>query len=89
VEPSSFSIEFHEHLPLERRQYCLDRLVDAGASVESKGERTFRIVVLKRGELAKVGWTLFHTHFSHLCRVIATSGAAEIRADAYPKPSKA
>jgi hypothetical protein len=88
MEPSSFTIEFPERLPSEKRQYCLDHLADAGASVESQGEQTFRIVCSKRAQLAMVGWALFHTHFSRLCRVVASSGSAEVRADAYQRPPK-
>lgn len=88
MEPSSFTIEFPEHLARDKRQYCLDRLTDEGAVVEPQGERVFRVVCSKTTQLTFVGWTLFHTHFADLCRVIATSGDAELRADAYPKPSR-
>jgi hypothetical protein len=32
---------FPEHLPHEKRRYCLDQLADAGASIEQDGERVF------------------------------------------------
>jgi hypothetical protein len=35
-----------------------------------------------------VGWLLFNTHFANLCQVISTSGVAEAKASAYPKPAK-
>ena len=33
MEPASFTIEFPEHLPPEKRKYCLDQLSNTGASV--------------------------------------------------------
>jgi hypothetical protein len=86
MEPASFTIEFPEHLPREKRQYCLDQLSATGASVEPKSERVFRIICSKPNQHAHVGWALFQTHFSSLCRVIGTSGGAEDRATAYAKP---
>lgn len=88
MESGSFTIEFSEHLPREERDYCLGRLSDLGASLERRDERTFRVVCVKPNQLAHVGWSLFHTHFANLCRVIATSGTAQNLAGAYPKPSK-
>lgn len=88
MEPSSFTIEFHENVPRDKQRYWLDRLADAAVSVESQDERTFRVVCSKRTQLAMVGWSLFHSHFARICRVIAASGLAELRADAYPRPSK-
>jgi hypothetical protein len=87
MEQASFTIEFPEHLPREKWQYCLTQLTDTGAAVEQETERVFRVICSKRKQLAHVGWALFHTHFSNLCRVVATSGEAENRASAYPKPS--
>jgi hypothetical protein len=52
-----------------------------------KSERVFLVVCLRPQQLAHVGWFLFHSHFQNLCRVISTSGGAEARASAYPKPS--
>jgi hypothetical protein len=86
MEPPSFTIEFLEHLPPERRQYCLAQLGDTGAAVEQIGDRVYCVVCSKPKQLAHVGWALFHTHFSSLCRVIATSGEAEDRASTYLKP---
>src|ERR1700680_1678194 len=86
MEPSSFTIEFPEHVPYGKRQYCLDCLADDGGLVESQGDRTVQITCLKRSQWATRGWSLFHMHFSNLCRVIAASGAAEARATAYSKP---
>jgi len=77
---------FPEHLPHEKRRYCLDQLADAGASIEQDGERVFRVTCSKPTQLRRVGWALFHTHFVNICRVIETSGVAEARASAYSKP---
>jgi hypothetical protein len=86
VESASFTIEFPEHLPRAKWQYCLNQLSDTGASIEETGDRLFRVVCSKPKQLAHVGWTLFHTHFRDLCRVVAVSGGAEAQASAYPKP---
>jgi hypothetical protein len=86
MERASFTVEFPEHLPREKWQHCLTQLSDTGAAVEQENERVFRVVCSKPKQLAHVGWALFHTHFSNLCRVIATSGKAEDRAGRYPKP---
>ena len=88
MEPASFTIEFPEHLPTEKQKYCLDQLSNTGASVERHADHVFRVVCSKPSELAHVGWVLFHTHLSDLCRVISTSGGAEARASAYQKPPK-
>jgi hypothetical protein len=87
IEPSSFTIEFPEHLAREKEQYCIDFLTNYGGSVEALAERRFRIVCSKRPVLAKVGWALFHTHFKDLCRVVAVSGSAENRKTPYTKPT--
>ena len=84
---SSFTIEFSEHLPSEKRQYVIGRLHDAGASIEPVSDRVFRVICLKNKELEHVGWALFHTHFSDCCRIIDTSGKAENKASAYAKPA--
>jgi len=85
---SSFTVEFPEHVSYEKRQYCLTQLGESGASVQPQSERVFRIICKKPNELARVGWALFHTHFTNVCHVVRTSGLAEDRARAYPKPSK-
>lgn len=86
MEPSSFTIEFAEHITIEKQRYCLDPLAELGSEVKAQGERRFEIACPKPSELAMVGWSLFQTHFSRLCRVVATSGSAEARATAYLKP---
>jgi hypothetical protein len=83
----SFTIEFAEHLPSKKSQYCLTQLRNAGASVVPQNDRTFLIVCSKPNQLAHVGWLLFHSHFQNLCRVISTSGGADSRASAYRRPS--
>jgi len=87
MEHPSFTIEFAEHSPAEKWQYCLTQLKNTGASVEPNGERSAVVVCSRRNQLAHVGWLLFHSHFKNLSRVISTSGGAEARASAYPKPS--
>jgi hypothetical protein len=86
VEIAAFTIEFAEHLPAEKRQYCLDHLSNTGAAVERQTDRIFRVLCSKPNQLAHVGWALYHTHLANLCQVTSTSGGAEARASAYPKP---
>jgi hypothetical protein len=88
VELYSFTIEFPEHVSREKRQYCLDRLIDYGATVEQVTERKFRVLCSKTNQLSHVGWALFHTRFADLCSVTSVSGSAEARASAYLKPPK-
>jgi len=83
---SSFTIEFDEHVAEQKKKYCLDRLADTAAEVRELGERRFEIVCQRARQLAMVGWLLFQSHFAQLCRVTATSGIAEDRADAYLNP---
>jgi len=89
MEPQhpSFTIEFHQHLPPETWQHWLSQLRNTGASVEAQSDRMFLVVCSKPNQLAHVGWLLFHSHLQNLCLVISTSGGAESRASAYPKPS--
>jgi hypothetical protein len=88
MEPASFTIEFPEHVRPEKQKYCLDLLSNTGALVERHSDRVFLVVCSKPRELADVGWTLFHTLLSDVCRVTSTSGRAEARASAYPMPPK-
>ena len=85
---SSFTIQFPEHLAVDKRQYGLDRLSESGASAQPQSESVFEVVCRTPNELAKVGWTLFHTQFAKICSVIGTSGSAEAKSSAYLKPSK-
>lgn len=87
MQTSSFTIQFSEHLPREKRRYCLDQLADSGGSAENIEPHVFRIHCLKPGDTAKVGWALFHTHLANICTVLETSGDAENRASAYPSPT--
>jgi hypothetical protein len=89
VEIAAFTIEFPEHLPAEKRQYCLDHLANTGAEVELHTDLIFRVLCSKPNQLAQVGWALYHTHLANLCQVTSTSGGAEARASAYSKPPKA
>jgi len=85
---SSFTIQFPEHLSGEKRQYCLDRLSEAGARIEKENDGVFRVVCSRPTDLARAGRTLFHSHISKICEVITVSGMAEVRAGAYSKRSK-
>ena len=85
---SSFTIEFPEHVADEKKQYCLTRLEESGASVEQQSSRIFQVICRKPNELARAGWTLFHTHLRNACQIVGTSGMAEDRATAFPNPSK-
>ena len=86
MEPATFTIEFPEHMPRDKWQYCLDQLADEGAQVETLGSHTFLIVCDKPTQLNHVGWALYQSHFVNLCRVVGTSGDAVPRANAYRRP---
>ena len=81
MESASFTIEFPQHLPREKWQYCLTQLSGTGAAVEQENERVFRVVCSKPKQLAHVGWALFHTHFfkplSSHCYVWRRRGSRE------------
>ena len=83
MEYSSFTIEFPEHLAEKHMEYCLFHLRDLGAMVDSLGGNRFFVSCHKPKELARVGHFLFHTHVASYTQVVATSGAAELRANAY------
>ena len=87
MEEASFTIEFPEHLPREKWEYCLSQLAETGATLEPVNDRVFRVVCSKPKQLNHVGWSLFHTHFARLCKVVNATGGAEARASAYEKPS--
>ena len=86
MQPSSFTSEFGDHVPQEKQKYCLRQLEEVAAEIRTQGQRKCEIVCLRKSQLAKVGWALFQTHFSQLCKVVAVTGAAEARADAYKHP---
>jgi hypothetical protein len=87
LENPSFTVEFLEHLSPQDWQQWLIQLGNTGASVEPQSERVYVVVCSRPQQLAHVGWLLFHSHLRNLCRVVSTSGGAEARASAYPKPS--
>jgi hypothetical protein len=88
VDISSFTVEFFEHLPPQDWQQWLTLLANTGASVERKSDRVFVVACSRPQQLAHVGWLLFHSHLRDICRVVSTSGEAETRASAYPKPQQ-
>jgi hypothetical protein len=55
MQPSSFTIEFGEHIPQEKQTYCLNRLAEDAAEIKTQGPRKFEIVCLRASQLAKVG----------------------------------
>jgi hypothetical protein len=83
METSAFTIEFPEHLPRAKWQYCLDHLSQTGATIREVSATRFQVECAKPKQLADVGWLLFHTHFAKLCRVVSVSGDAEVSAGAY------
>ena len=62
LEHPSFTIEFPEHLPQTKWQYCVDQLKNTGSLAEPQSERVFLVVCLRPQQLAHVGWLLFHSH---------------------------
>jgi len=87
LEIPSFTVEFFEHLSPQDWQQWLTQLANTGASVELKSDRVF-VVACSRTQLAHDGWLLFHSHLRDMCRVVSTSGEAETRASAYPRPQQ-
>jgi len=83
LENPSFTVEFLEHLSPQDWQQWLIQLGNTGASVEAQSERVYAVACSR----PHVGWLLFHSHLRNLCRIVSTSGGAEPRASAYPKPS--
>lgn len=83
MDTSTFTIEFPIHLAEDRREYCLFHLRDLGAAVEQSGENSFVVSPHRLKELARIGHFLFHTHVASYTKVVAVSGAAELRASAY------
>ena len=81
-----FEIEFPEHLPEQKRRYWSDQLRDAGATVEEAADDRRRVVCEEPKVHHHVGWILFHTAIAKYGRVVATEGAAQAQASAYPKP---
>lgn len=84
---SSFTLEFHQHVSAEKRQWVLDRLADSGTSVAvtTINETTYEIACHPGKELSRLGWTLFQTHFPKFYRVIEVTGDAQLSANAYRK----
>ncbi len=80
---SSFTIRFLEHVPEERRTYCLNRMRECGATINSESDCVFQVVCGRPNELSRVGRLLFRSHLRKICTVVATSGIAKPRADAY------
>lgn len=85
---SSFTIIFLEHMPRERWQYILDGLSEHSERIEKLNNNKFRIVCINSKQLNHVGWSLFHTHYTKMCKIIETSGEALPKAKAYTMPSK-
>lgn len=83
MEPSSFTIEFPEHLAVPRQEYCLFHLRDLGAAVEPLDGNRFLVSCHKPKELARAGHFLFHTHVASYTKVVAAFGNAELRASVY------
>ena len=89
MSESTFTIEFPMHLPIEKRQYMLDRLTtEIGVSIEKEGDHLYRVLCTRDSQVQHVGWSLFHTHYNSLCKVVSTSGAAVTKASAYSQPHR-
>ena len=85
---SSFTIEFHEHVPTEKRKWVLNQLVDTGTSVVQVAinDVTYEVGCATRKDLRRLGWALFQTHFPKFYRVIKVSGEAQLSANEYRNP---
>jgi hypothetical protein len=82
VETGSFTIEFLEHVPTDRRKFWLDLLKNKGARVEQLNDRVFHIHCSDRREIRRAG-NLLLWPMRNVCSVIGTTGTAEARASSY------
>lgn len=55
LEHASFTIEFPEHVPQTKWQYCVDQLKNTSALVEPQSERVFLVVCLPPQQLVRSG----------------------------------
>jgi len=86
LDSSAFDIEFPLHVPMDKREYWLNWVSEKGACVERLSENVYRVSCIRAKQLAYVGWAIYHTNLSSLCKVVAVSGAAEAQANVYTKP---
>lgn len=86
LDSSAFDIEFPQHVPMGKREYWLNWVSEKGASVEQLSDNVYRFGCTRQKQLAYVGWAIYHTNLSHLCKVVAVTGGAEARASAYAQP---
>ena len=84
MEPSSFFIEFHQHLTERVWEDFLRSVSRAGASVEKQSSHNFQLTCVKRSQLQHVGYIVFGVGHG-LCMVRKVTGEAQIRAGAYTK----
>jgi hypothetical protein len=82
----SFTFEFFEHCPPEKRTYWLNDLATREALIEQLDKNVFRVACPKPKVHVLVGWAIFQTSLSKYGRVIAVAGGAEMRASLYKNP---
>ena len=84
--PSTFAIEFHQHLTDVKWENFLRAVARAGASIEQTASHRFVFTCVKRSQLQHVGFIVFGVGQS-LCRVTEVSGEAQEQASVYASAS--
>src|SRR5205823_92304 len=83
----SFTVKFHEHLPLTQWHHAIQAFQSCGSQVEQQSSHQFLLVCEQESQVSEVGVCLFHTHFKSLANVVAVSGIARAEANAYHFPT--
>jgi hypothetical protein len=87
MAPSTFTIEFHDHLEGERWGDFLLAAGTAGASSQWLSSHRIELTCIKRSQLQHVGYIIFRRAVPMLGTVMAVSGEAKNEASAYAKAS--
>jgi hypothetical protein len=83
VEVASFTFEYYEHVQAVKGKFCFDQLANRGCEIEQLEARAFRIACPDEAAHVFAGWMLMRSVMSRYGRVIAVTGAAEMRSDRY------
>jgi len=87
MEPSTFILEFHAHLPPERIQSFTLAVGTAGAASNWLSKTKLELTCVKRSQLQHVGYIIYSTGQPALCNVVGVTGEAKAHASAYRSTS--
>ena len=87
MEPSTFILEFHAHLPPEKIHSFALAVGTAGASSNWLSKTRLELTCVKRSHLQHVGYIIYSTGQPDLCNVVGVSGEAKAHASAYKRSS--